>query len=159
MAKIERVYNIPLRKEFLKSPRWRRTKKAVAALRKFLARHMKSDNIKIGKYLNIELWKHGIRNPPHHVKVNVVKDDDGIVTAELVGAPLEKAEEKKEGKAAEKAEKEEPKEKTTQEKPANAKKAGKTDKETASATKTKKDPAQTRQPAKQPKKDRKTSKR
>lgn len=80
---LERTYNIPLRKEFQKAPNWRRTKKAVKALRQFVSKHMKSDNIIINKYVNLELWKHGIKNPPHHIKVNVTKDDKGKVIVKL----------------------------------------------------------------------------
>ena len=102
MAKIERTYNIPLRKEWLKVPRYKRTNKAVVALKAFLLRHMKSSEIKIGPYLNKRMWEHGIKNPPHHVKVNVVKDEKGIVTAELFGAPVvETKEAKKKAKKAE----------------------------------------------------------
>ena len=72
---LERVYNVPLRKEFQKAPRWRRTKKAVKALRQFISKHMKSDKVVISRYVNLHLWKNGIKNPPHHVKVNAVKDD------------------------------------------------------------------------------------
>ena len=46
---LERTYNVPLRKEFLKVPKYKRAKKAVKALKQFLAKHMKSDNVKIGK--------------------------------------------------------------------------------------------------------------
>ena len=95
---LERTYNVPLRKEFLKVPKYKRSKKAIKALKQFLSKHMKSDNVKIGKYLNDEIWKHGIKNPPHHVKVDVVKDKDDLVTAELVGAPVvEKEEEETKG--------------------------------------------------------------
>ena len=90
---LERTYNVPLRKEFLKVPKYKRAKKAVTALKQFLVKHMKSDNVKIGKYLNDEIWKHGIKNPPHHVKLNAVKDKEGLITAELVGAPVEEKEE------------------------------------------------------------------
>ena len=110
---LERTYNVPLRKEFLKVPKYKRAKKAVKALKQFLVKHMKSDNVKIGKYLNDEIWKHGIKNPPHHVKLNAVKDKEGLVTAELVGAPVveKKEEETKEEKKEEKVspKKEEPK--------------------------------------------------
>ena len=82
---IERTYNVPLRKEFRKVPRWRKSKKAVTALREFLIKHMKSENVKLGKELNEEIWKHGIKNPPHHVKVTVTKNNDGEVKAELFG--------------------------------------------------------------------------
>jgi len=88
-VELERVYNIPLRKEYRKAPKWKRTHKASRALREFISKHMKSENVKIGKYLNLELWKHGIKNPPHHVKVNCTKDSEGKVMAELVGAPKE----------------------------------------------------------------------
>ena len=101
---IERTYTIPLRKEWQKAPRYRRAKKAVNAVRAFLIKHMKADekNVKIGKYLNKELWKHGIKNPPAKIRINVKKDDKGIVTAELVGAPEEKKKEVKGKKASKK---------------------------------------------------------
>lgn len=86
---LKRTFNIPLRKEFMKAPKWKRSKKAVSALKEFLERHMKSANIKIGRYLNEHIWKHGIRNPPHHVKVEAEKDSEGVVKAELAGAPKE----------------------------------------------------------------------
>jgi len=100
---LERKYNIPLRSQWLKVPRYKRAKKAAIAVRKFLIKHMKPEemdprNVKLGKYLNDELWKHGIKNPPHHIKVDVTKDDKGLVKAELEGAPVEKKEEKKERK-------------------------------------------------------------
>lgn len=96
---LERVYTVPLRREFLKVPRYKRTVKAMRALRAFLEKHMKSDNVKIGKYLSMFMTKHGIKNPPHHVKVTAAKDSDGMVKAELVGAPKEeKKEEKKKAK-------------------------------------------------------------
>ncbi len=94
---LERTYNVPLRREYLKAPRWNRTKKAVTALRQFLAKHMKAEEVKLSKELNEEMWKHGIKNPPHHIKVKAVKDDKGVVKAELFGA--EKPASKKEKKA------------------------------------------------------------
>lgn len=108
----ERIYTIPLRKEFLKAPKYKRTSKSVKAVRKFLKKHMKSDNIKLGKYLNLELWQHGRKNPPSKIQVKVTKEDD-VVKAELINAPEEKIEEKKKE---EKVEEKEKKEKTEKEK-------------------------------------------
>ncbi|MCX6707955.1 MAG: 50S ribosomal protein L31e [Candidatus Woesearchaeota archaeon] len=82
---LERTYIIPLRREWLKVPRYKRAKKASTAVREFLAKHMKLDNVKIGNGLNMELWKHGMKNPPHKIKVSVIKEDDGTVKAELFG--------------------------------------------------------------------------
>src|SRR3989338_9865374 len=95
---IERIYNVPLRNGYMKAPMYRRTKKAVNTLRTFVAKNMKvsEKKVKLGKYVNLEMWKHGIKNPPHHIKVNVKKDDEGNVFAELVGAPEERIEIKEE---------------------------------------------------------------
>ena len=82
---IERQYVIPLRKEWLKAAMYKRSKKASKAAKEFLAHHMKVEisDVKTGKWLNQEVWKHGGKNPPHKVKVNVTKDEKGIVMAEL----------------------------------------------------------------------------
>ncbi len=100
---LERTYTIPLRRAFLKVQNWRRTEKAVTATREFLKRHMKAesvDRVKLGKELNEELWKHGIKNPPHHVKVTVTKDKEGLVRAELFGVKKGEPKGKKETKEA-----------------------------------------------------------
>ena len=91
---IERTYTIPLRREYLKVPRYRRTEKASRALREFLIKHMKSDSIKIGKDLNEHLWMHGMKNPPSNVKVNCAKVE-GVVYAELFGKQLKIGKEEK----------------------------------------------------------------
>ena len=84
---LERIYNVPLRREYQKAPNWKRTPKAVKALRQFISKHMKSENIIIGRYANELLWKNGMKNPPHHVKVNAIKDEKGKVVVELVELP------------------------------------------------------------------------
>ena len=89
MAKIERVYNIPLRSEWLKAPPYKRAKKAVTAVREFLIKQMKSEQVKLGRMLNHKIWEHSIKTPPHHIKVSVIKYDDGVVRAELDGFPVE----------------------------------------------------------------------
>ncbi len=104
---LERTYTVPLRKGYMKAPRWKRTKKAVNTLREFLIRHMKSPTVKLGKELNQKMWQHGIRNPPHHIKVTATKDEKGIVMANLFGIKTEKEEKAVTSKK--------PKEKTTTE--------------------------------------------
>ncbi|MEK6873629.1 MAG: 50S ribosomal protein L31e [Nanoarchaeota archaeon] len=88
---IEREYTIPLRREFMKVPRHKRTPKAVKAVKQFIAKHMKIPdrnlkNVKLDKWLNNELWFRGIKNPPHKIKVKVVKEND-IVKVSLVNIP------------------------------------------------------------------------
>ena len=113
-AILERVYNIPLRRETLKVPYYKKANKAVKTVKEFISKHMKSDNVVIGKYLNLKIWEHGAKNPPHHVNVNAVKDDKGKVVVELVDAPKEKPkveEKKKEIKREEEIKAEKPEEK------------------------------------------------
>lgn len=113
---LERAYVIPLRRETLKVPPFKKANKAMKAVRDFISRHMKSDNVVIGKYLNLKIWKHGAKNPPHKVKINAAKDDKGKVFVELADAPKEaKIEEKKPAKKEEKKAEEKPAEKLEKE--------------------------------------------
>ena len=89
---MEKTFIIPLRKEYQKAPMYKRTKRAVSATKIFLQKHMKTDNIKLGRHLNMKLWKDGYKNPPHKVEVSVelIKDPEGdYVYAELVGITKE----------------------------------------------------------------------
>ena len=100
MADLERQYNVPLRKGFRRTPKYKKAKKAVATLKLFLNKHMKSDKVLIGKNLNEKIWERGIKNPPHHIKVTAIKDGEGVVKAELEGFKYEvpkPKEEKSEG--------------------------------------------------------------
>ena len=45
---MERTINIPLRKAYLKAPKYVRTNRAVREVRMHLMRHMKSSNVKLG---------------------------------------------------------------------------------------------------------------
>lgn len=99
---VEREYNVPLRREWLKAPKYRRSKKAVTALKEFLIKHMKPSKdekghiqLRIGKFLNEKVWVNGIKNPPHHVKIVAKKDDKGAVFAELEGVKVDVPKEEK----------------------------------------------------------------
>ena len=92
---LERTYVVPLRMQTLKSPKYKKAKKAISTIKIFISKHMKSNDIKIGRYLNLKIWKHGIKNPPHKVKVTAAKDDKGMVFVELADAPKPKVEESK----------------------------------------------------------------
>jgi len=141
-----RTYTIPLRKEFLKTARWRRAEKAVNTVRSFVVQHAKAEDVKVGRWLNEAIWKRGAKNPPSRVRVDVKKEDD-YVLVELSELPRkakkeetkptelpEKVEEKKEEKPVKKAvAKKETKPKTTAKKTPAKKPVTKK----ASATKTK----------------------
>lgn len=88
---LERVYVIPLRKEWLKAPRYKRAKKAIRAIREFLVKHMKVPErdlkkIKIDKWVNEAVWLRGIKKPPQKIKVKAVNDGKNI-KVEFLGLP------------------------------------------------------------------------
>ena len=91
---LDRTYTIPLRREYMKVPKYRRAKKAVRAVREFMQKHMKSEDVLVGPKLNMAIWARGIKNPPHHVKVSAIKNDDGEVRVELFGFEFKKKEPK-----------------------------------------------------------------
>ena len=89
---IEREYIVPLRREFLKVPGYRKAEKAVKALKEFMVRHMKVYDrdlrkIKLDVYLNNEIRFRGMKKPLPKVKVKAIKYDNGIVEVKLVQLP------------------------------------------------------------------------
>jgi ribosomal protein L31E len=107
---MERTYTIPLRKEFQKVPTYKKSKKAMKAIKEFMVRHMHAANfeaVKVLNELNNEVWMHGIRNPPPKIKVTCKKLENGNVLVQLFGQPFPEAkkEEKKQGMASKVAEK------------------------------------------------------
>ena len=103
MTEQEKIFTIPLRRHFRIYPRWRRTKVAVRATREFLQHHLKTEEVKLGKFLNLELHAQGRKQPPAQVKVKVWKEKD-VFFAEIIGAPQEKEPEGKTEKKTEKPE-------------------------------------------------------
>lgn len=84
MSEIERVYTVPLGRAWV-AQKYRRSEKAMSLLRKFVERHMKPTEMIIDPSVNEAIWSRGIRNPPRKIRVKMTKDDDGVVTVELVG--------------------------------------------------------------------------
>jgi len=117
---VERIYNIPLRREWLKAPRWRRSKKAVSAIRAFLQKHTKAKTVKLSKWINEEVWASGGKTPPSKLSIKVdIDKEKSLAKAELVELPKkarrkEEASKKQEEKA-KKVEAAKPKEAETEE--------------------------------------------
>lgn len=134
----EKEYIIPLRRAWINVPEYKRARKAVVAIKQFIAKHMKVqdrnlDNVKLDVYLNNDIWFRGKSNPPSKIKVKAIKDGDivHVIFSEIPqyvkflkikhNKMHKKAEEKKEikpeGKTEEKKqEKPEVKEKTEEQK-------------------------------------------
>lgn len=80
---LEREYVIPLRRAWRNVPFYERTGKAIKAIKKFVAKHMKVpernlDNVKLDVYFNNEIWFKGRASPPAKIKVKVKKEGDVV---------------------------------------------------------------------------------
>jgi large subunit ribosomal protein L31e len=53
------------------------------AIHEYLARHMKSEEIKLDRSINEAVWKRGSHKPPTRIRVRAMKFEDGQVQAEL----------------------------------------------------------------------------
>jgi|SRR3989344_6077803 len=133
---LERIYTIPLLKEWGKVPRYKRAKKAIRAIREFVVQHMKVrdrdlNKVKVDKFLNEEVWFRGIKKPPKKIKVRVVKDSSGIVRVYLVDfkdkLKFKKAREERVSKTAEQKKKEKEAKKSLKEKPEEKKEDSETE--------------------------------
>ncbi len=88
---LEREYVIPLRRHWLNVPQYERSGKAIKAIKKFIAKHMKVQdrnvsNVKLDIFFNNELWFRGRASPPSKVKVKATKEGD-IVKVTFVEIP------------------------------------------------------------------------
>ncbi|MDA4133992.1 MAG: 60S ribosomal protein L31 [Thaumarchaeota archaeon] len=84
---LTRVYMVPLRRAF-EAPKYRRTKVAVRIIREFTVRHMKATEVKIEKGVNELIWSRGITNPPRRIRLEMERDEDGVVFVRLAPEPV-----------------------------------------------------------------------
>ncbi|MDP4039438.1 MAG: 50S ribosomal protein L31e [Candidatus Pacearchaeota archaeon] len=87
----EREYIIPLRKEWMKVSKYKRTARGIKAIKQFVAKHMRVpdrdlNKVKLDVYLNNEFWARGAKKPPAKIKV-VVRRDKDIIKVELANVP------------------------------------------------------------------------
>lgn len=75
------IYTIPLRDAY-ELPRPNRAKKAVRIVKEFLARHTKSESVRLDPSVSRALWARGIEKPPRKVKVKLT-EEEGRLTATL----------------------------------------------------------------------------
>ena len=85
---IERILTVPLRRTIQKVPRTKRSPRAIAEIKSFVARHMKSkpERVWIAPQVNEAIWARGIQKPPKEIRVKAVKftdQDDPLVEVSL----------------------------------------------------------------------------
>lgn len=77
------VFNI--RKDAIKTPKWRRSKDAMAILIRDVAKHSTNGKVKIDQATNELMWRKGGKWPQLKFRLKVKKMDDGSVQTEYVG--------------------------------------------------------------------------
>lgn len=81
-TELERIYTIPLRKtkDLVRS---RRADLAVRDVKRFLSRHMKSEQIWLDASVNEALWSKGKFTIPSRIRVRATRFNDGVVEVTL----------------------------------------------------------------------------
>jgi large subunit ribosomal protein L31e len=79
---LNRIHIVPLYRAY-EAPPYRRAKVAIRLIKEFAKRHMKATEVKISEEVNLSVWSRGIRKPPRRLKLEMVRDEDGIVEVKL----------------------------------------------------------------------------
>ena len=74
---MERIYTIPLR-DVKRVPRTKRSPKAMKYIRKFIQKHIKTEDVIIDQVVNEKIWERGREKIPSKVKVKAVENDDAV---------------------------------------------------------------------------------
>jgi ribosomal protein L31E len=94
----EKILTINLYNAWKRTKYWKRAKKSVTEIRKVIAKNFRVDekDVVIDPWLNAEVWKNSISNPPRKIKVKASKEEKKVVV-ELFETPKKKlkAEKKK----------------------------------------------------------------
>lgn len=81
-TELERIYTIPLRKA-KELTRSRRADNAVRDVKRYLTRHMKSENVWLDHAVNEALWSNGKYSIPSRIRVKATRFSDGVVEVTL----------------------------------------------------------------------------
>jgi ribosomal protein L31E len=82
----ERLFTIPLRREWLKTTMNRRARRSIATIRGHLSRHMKvpEKDIRVSVKLNDSIWVRGAGKPPAKIRLKASLDaSTGLLHARL----------------------------------------------------------------------------
>ena len=79
---LTRTYMVPLGIAY-EAPSYRRSKVAIRIIREFATRHMKATEVSIAEEVNEQIWSRGIKSPPRRIRLDMERDEDGIVSVKL----------------------------------------------------------------------------
>ena len=71
----------------MEAPPYRRAKVAIRLIKEFAERHMKAEEVKIDSEVNESVWARGIKKPPRRIRLEMERDEDGIVSVKLAPEP------------------------------------------------------------------------
>ena len=83
---LTRVYVVPLGLAFEAQPK-KRAKKAITLIKQFTTRHMKATDVRISVEVNELIWSNGIKRPPRRIRLEMERDEDGLVSVKLAKEP------------------------------------------------------------------------
>jgi|YelNatPaOPRAMG01_1025707.scaffolds.fasta_scaffold120573_3 large subunit ribosomal protein L31e len=75
---IDKVYLIPLGKEIKKAPRIKKAKRAITAIRDYVRKHTKVEDVKISQKVNKYILSRNVKKPPKKIKVKVFGDENSV---------------------------------------------------------------------------------
>lgn len=80
----ERIYTIPLRK-VINIPRPKRAPYAVRTIKRYVAKHMKSDlsAVWIDPPVNEKIWSKGIESPPSKIRLMAKRVEEDLIEVTL----------------------------------------------------------------------------
>jgi len=79
---LTRTYVVPLGLAY-EAPPYRRAKVTIRMIKEFTTRHMKAKEIKIKEEVNEAIWARGIKKPPRRMRLEMERDEDGLVSVGL----------------------------------------------------------------------------
>ena len=79
----ESIFTVPIRKTIVGRARWQRAKHAVKAIKEFVRKNTKAEQVKIQPSLNRYVWQQGACYTHSKIRVKVTIDDEKKATVDL----------------------------------------------------------------------------
>ena len=80
----EKIVTLNLRKDLIKTPRWKRSKRALKLLREKIRRIAKTEIVKIDRAVSEKIWARGAEKPPMKLRLRIRKIDEKTSEVKLV---------------------------------------------------------------------------
>jgi large subunit ribosomal protein L31e len=78
----EKIFTIPLRDAWMKSPRIQKANRSVSAVKAYVKKHTRATGVTVSQKLNDVIWGGGAKKPPHRIMVKV-SVSEGVANVRL----------------------------------------------------------------------------